>query len=72
MRCSYGSLAFPIVLTTKKALVVFKTVVKSRNTGEEVEAEVTNSETLNSENFFLVLDLMHEYYVISLSEFSTF
>ena len=39
------SLAFPIVLTMKK----IKTIVKARNPGEEVETEVTNSETLNSD-----------------------
>ena len=70
------SLAFPLVLTTKKTLIVIKTIVKARDPGYEIENEVTNSETLNSETFFsetfckvasfpLVLDLMHECYVIS-------
>ena len=50
--------------------------MKARDPGDEIENEVTNSETLNSETFFyqasckvsgfpLVLDLMHECYVIS-------
>ena len=70
-------LAFPIVLTTKKTLIVIKTTVKTRGPGyDEIENEVTNSETLDSETFFsqafckfgsfpLVLDLMHECNVIS-------
>ena len=40
------------VLTTKKTLLVVKTIVKCRNPGEEVETEVTNSETLNLQIFF--------------------
>ena len=71
-----GSLAFPIVLTTKKNLIVIKINVKTRDSGYEIENEVTNSETLNSQTFLaqafckvaifpLVLDLMHECYVIS-------
>ena len=50
--------------------------MKTRDPGDEIENEVTNSETLNSETFFsqasctvasfsLVLNLMHECYVIS-------
>ena len=50
--------------------------MKARDPGDEIENEVTNSETLNSETFFsqasckvasfpLVLDLMYECYVIS-------
>ena len=70
------SLTFPIVMTMKKTLVVIKSIVKVRDTGDEVENEVINSEILNSETFFsqafrkfssflLVLDLMHELCVIS-------
>ena len=69
-------LAFSIVFTTKKTLIIIKTIVKTGDPGDEIEIEVTNSETLSSEtffsqasckyaSFFLVLDLMHEYYVIS-------
>ena len=58
------------MLTTKKTLNVIKSIVKTRDPGDEIENEVTNSETLNSETFFseasckvasfpLVLDLMH-------------
>ena len=76
---SPGSLAFPIVLTTKKTLLVVKTIVKCRKPGEE-----TNSETLNLQIFFrqllfgkfasflMVLDLMYEFYVISLPDFLQF
>ena len=50
--------------------------MKARDPGDEIENEVTNSETLNSETFFsqasckvarfpLVLDLMHKCYLIS-------
>ena len=64
-----GSLAFPIVLATKKTLIVIKTILKTRDSGDEVENEVANSETLNSKTYFapvsckvasfpLVLDLM--------------
>ena len=71
-----GSLAFPKVLTTKKTLIVIKTIVKRSDRGYEIENKVTNSETLNSQtffsqafckvaSFFLVLDLMDECYVIS-------
>ena len=73
------SLAFPKVLTTKKTLIVIKTIVKRRDRGYEIENKVTNSETLNSQTFFsqafckitgfpLVLDLIHECYVISFPE----
>ena len=72
---SPGSLTFPIVMTMKKTLVVIKSIVKVRDTGDEVENEVINSEILNSETFFsqafrkfssflLVLDLMHELFSI--------
>ena len=64
------------MFTTKKTLIVIKTIVKTRDPGDEIENEVTNSETLNPETFFsqasckygsfsLVLGLMHECYVIS-------
>ena len=67
------------MLTTKKTLIVFKTSVKTRDPEDEIENEVTNSETLNSETFFsqasckvasfpLVLHLMHKCYVISFTE----
>ena len=73
-----GSLSFPIVLTTERTLIT-ETIVKTRDSGYEIENEVTNSETLNSQTFFsqafckvasfpLVLDLMHECYVISLPD----
>ena len=50
--------------------------MKTRDTGDEIENEVTISETLNSETFFspalckvasfpLVLNLMHKCYVVS-------
>ena len=69
------SLTYPIVLTTKKTLIVIKTIMKTKDPRCEIENEVTNSETLNSQTFFsqafskvasftLVLDLMHECYVI--------
>ena len=62
-----------MTLTTKKTRIVIKTIVKAR---DEIENEVPNSETLNSETFFsqasckvasfpLVLNLMQEYYVAS-------
>ena len=44
--------AFPTVLTTKKTLIVIKTIVKTRDPGDEIVNEATNSETLNSETFF--------------------
>ena len=40
-----GSPAFPIVLTTKKTLIVIKTILMTRDPGNEIENEVTNSET---------------------------
>ena len=57
--------------------------MKTRDPGDEIENEVTNSETLNSETFFsqasckvasfpLVLDLMHECDVISFQVFFSF
>ena len=46
------SLAFLIVLTTKKTPVVIKTLVNARKPGDEVENEVTNSETLKLQIFF--------------------
>ena len=57
--------------------------MKTRDPVDEIENEVTNSETLNSETFFhqasfkvasfpLVLDLMHECYVISFPDFFHF
>ena len=66
-----GSLAFPIVLTTKKTLIVIKTIVKARDRGDEIENEVTNSELWIRKPFFLqpsckvasfplVLNLMYE------------
>ena len=69
----------PIVLTTKKTLIVLRAVVNTRGPGYEIENEVTNPETLNSETFFsqafckvasfpLVLDLMHECYVTLLPD----
>ena len=53
--------------------------MKTRDPGDEIDNEVTNSETLNSETFFsqayckvasfpLVLDLIHKCYVISFSD----
>ena len=65
-----------MVLTTKKTLTVIKTILKTRDPGDETENDVTNSETLNLETLFsqasckvasspLVLDLMQECYVIS-------
>ena len=67
------------MFTTKKTLIVIKTIVKTRDPGDEIENEVTNSETLNSETFFsqayckvasfpLLLDLIHKCYVISFSD----
>ena len=64
------------MLATKKTFIVFKTILKTRDPGDEIDNEVTNSETLNSETFFsqayckvasfpLVLDLIHKCYVIS-------
>ena len=64
------------MLTTKKTLIVIKTIVMTRDAGYEIENEVTNSETLNLQTFFsqafckvasfpLALDLMHECCVIS-------
>ena len=47
-----GSLAFPVVLTTKKTVGVIKTIVKARNPEEDVETEVTDSETLNLQILF--------------------
>ena len=72
-------LTFPIVLTTKKTLIVIKTIVKTRDPRDEIENEVANSVTLNSQTFFLqascnvtsfppVLDLMHKCYVISFAD----
>ena len=69
-------LCLPIVLATKKTVIVIKTIMKTRYPGDKIENEVTNSETLNLEiffsqasckvaNFTLALDLMHECYVIS-------
>ena len=63
-------------LTRWKTLIAIKTIVKTRNPRNEIENDVTNSETLNLETFFsqatckvasfsLILDLMHECYVIS-------
>ena len=71
-----GSFVYSIVLTTKRTLIVIKTIVKTRDPGYEIENEVNNSETLNSQTFFsqtfckvasfpLVLNLMYECYVIS-------
>ena len=62
--------------TTWKTLIAIKTIVKTRSPRDEIENDVTNSETLNLETFFsqatckvasfsLILDLMHECYVIS-------
>ena len=65
-----GSLAFPIVLTTKKTLIVIKTILKTRDPGDEIENEVTSSEIFFSPasckvaNFPLVLDLMYKCSVI--------
>ena len=69
-------LCLPLVLATKKTVIVTKTIMKTRYPGDKIENEVTNSETLNLEiffsqasckvaNFTLALDLMHECYVIS-------
>ena len=63
-------------LTTWKTLIAIKTIVKTRSPRDEIENDVTNSETLNLEIFFsqatckvasfsLILDLIHECYVIS-------
>ena len=68
-----------IVLTTKKTLIVIKTILNMRDPGDEIENEVTNSETFNLETFFsqasckvasfpLVLDLLLECYVMSFSD----
>ena len=50
-----NSLAILIVLTTKETLIVVKTIVKTRDPGDEVENNVTNSETLNSETYFFAI-----------------
>ena len=61
------------MLTKKKTLIVIK---KTRDPGNEIENEVSDSESLNLETFFsqafckvasfpLVSDLMHECDVIS-------
>ena len=42
-----GYLAFRIAFTTKKVLIVIQTIVKAEDPGDEIENEVTNSETLN-------------------------
>ena len=71
------------MLNTKKTLIVIKTVVKTRDPRDEIENEVPNSETLNSETFIsqascnvasfpLILDLMHECYVILFSDIFQF
>ena len=63
-------------MTMKKTFVVIKIIIKVRDPGGEVENEVINSEILNLEtffsqafrkfsSFFLVLDLMYEFYVTS-------
>ena len=36
-----GSIAFPIVLTTRKTLIAIKTIVKTRDPGNEIENEVS-------------------------------
>ena len=41
-----------IVFTTKKTLIVIKTIVRTRDPGHEIENEMTNLEFLNSETFF--------------------
>ena len=41
-----------MVFTTKKTLIAIKIIVKTKDRGDEIENEVTNSETLNSETFF--------------------
>ena len=46
-----GSLAFQIVLTTKKTLDVIKTIAKARDPRDEIGNEKVNSESLNSETF---------------------
>ena len=67
------------MLTPRKTFIVIKTIVKTRDSGDEIENEVTNSEILNSETFFsqascsvasfpLLLDLMRGCYVISFQD----
>ena len=67
------------MLSTKKPLIVIKTILKTREPWDEIENEVTNLETLNPETFFLpasckvtsfplVLHLMHECYGISYTD----
>ena len=59
------------MLTTKKTLIAIKTILKIRDSGDEIENEVTSSEIFFSPasckvaSFPLVLDLMYECYVIS-------
>ena len=71
---SAGSLVFPIVLTTKKTLIMIKTIGKTSH---------TNWETFNSETFFsqasckiasfpLVWYLIHECYAIPFPDFFRF
>ena len=58
------------MLTTKKTLIVIKTILKTRDPGDEIENEVTSSEIFFSPasckvaSFPLVLDLMYECSVI--------
>ena len=49
------------MLTTKKSLIVIKTVLKTRDPGDEIENEVTNSETFQTTNLNL------NFYVIKLN-----
>ena len=59
------------MLTTKKTLIIIKTILKTRDPGDEIENEVTSSEIFFSPtsckvaSFPLVLDLMYECSVIS-------
>ena len=49
------------MLTTKKTLIVIKTILKTRDPGDEIENEVTNSETFQTTNLNL------NFYVIKLN-----